>query len=168
MRKSLWIILAVLVVAVGAPNAHADTLFEYTVTNTGMNQLGANEFTFTTVPIPVTDLFVTIPASDLSTSSLTGSNFVGCTLTSVVLNGGIELNLSGTSCAPSPAETFGDGFALTDYSTPGTYEGIFNTLVVTGVNVATPEPSSVGLLLLGIGLVFMARKHTVQGLSRAI
>src|ERR1700724_754968 len=41
MRKSLWIMLAVMVVSVAAPHAHADTSSTFTVAGDATNQSGA-------------------------------------------------------------------------------------------------------------------------------
>jgi hypothetical protein len=41
MRKSLWIILAVLFVAIAAPHAHADTSSSFTVAGDATNLSGA-------------------------------------------------------------------------------------------------------------------------------
>jgi hypothetical protein len=75
--------------------------------------------------------------------------------------------IGGTATSFSPCSSVstiesGDGFALTDYSTPGTYVSGSDTLVVTAA-VAAPEPSSVALMLLGVGLVFVMRKRNSQG-----
>jgi len=74
MRKSLWIILAVLFVAIGAPYAHADA-FVYTYTVTSDPPLyGA---TFTTKPMQaVTAPNATLTAVDLRSYSLTGSFYL--------------------------------------------------------------------------------------------
>jgi hypothetical protein len=61
--------------------------------------------------------------------------------------------------ATSFSAVFRDGFSATDYSTPGTHIGGFNTMVVTVIQM-TPEPSSLSLMLAGIGLVFAMRKRS--------
>ena len=160
MRKSLWIMLAVMVVAVSAPNAHADS-FTYTYTDT------SDGIFWTTAAIPAVTMETTVPAADLTATSNTG--FVaGCVTTSVVLNlagiGATETDFS--PCSTVGAIQSGDGFALTDYSTPGTYVSGTDTLVVTAA-VAAPEPSSVALMLLGVGLVFVMRKRIGQRLPQA-
>ena len=70
-------------------------------------------------------------------------------------------NFNSATCAGFSTDLEGDGFALTDYSTRGTYVSSVNpfaTLVVTAV-ATTPEPSSVALLLLGVGILFVTRKR---------
>jgi hypothetical protein len=137
-----------LVFALGfaAPNAHADS-FTYTYTNALFG------FSWTT---------------GLTAASTSGFT-TGCVITSVVLDGGgvggTRTNVSG--CGSSPDITSADTFALTDYSTPGTHVSTvvrFDTLVVTAV--ATPEPSSLALMVSGVGLVFALRKRS-SGLQRA-
>jgi hypothetical protein len=50
------------------------------------------------------------------------------------------------------------GWSLSDYDIPGTYKGgLDDTLVVT--DVPTPEPSTFGLMLLGLGFVLAMRKR---------
>ena len=160
MRKSLWIMLAAMVVAIGPPSAHADS-FTYTYTDT------TNGLSWTTAAIPAVTMETTLPATDLTATSNTGS-LAGCVTKSVTLDvsgaGGTFTDfITGTGCVAfvfSP-----DGFALADYSTPGTYPAPGNsaaTLVVTAA-VAAPEPSSVALMLLGVGLAFVMRKRNSRG-----
>ena len=162
MRKSLWITLAVLLVAIGAPLAHADS-FTYTYTDTD------DGISWTTAAISAVTMETTVPSADLTASSNSGIT-AGCVTSSVVLDlqgsGGTATFFSGCNFS---AIGSGDGFALTDYSTPGTYVSpnfAHDTLVVTAA-VAAPEPSSVALMLLGVGLVFVMRKRVGQGLPQA-
>jgi hypothetical protein len=159
MRKLLWIILALMVVAVSAPNAHADT-FTYSYTDS------VDEISWTTAPLSGVTMETTVPAVDLTATSNTG-NFAGCVTTLVVLDaGGIGNTQTNFSSCQFPFVIAFDGFAATDYTTPGTYHGGQGTLVVAAA-VAAPEPSSVALMLLGVGLVFVLRKRTGAALSRA-
>jgi hypothetical protein len=137
-----------------APNAQADTLFVYTVEF--FDSIAG--FSFTTVPVPLTDLGVVLPTSDLSASSLTGSAFAGCALSSVTLNA-FNIGATGLSFTGCGMNTMviGDGFTLAQYSTPGKYVGTVDTMTVTAVQ--TPEPSSVALMLAGVGLVFAMPKR---------
>jgi hypothetical protein len=166
MRKSLWIMLATLLVAVTGPISHADS-FTYTYTSTDFG------LSWTTAAISAITMETTVPAADLTAASTSGGFLAACRITSVVLddssvgNGNTQTNFSpGGACFTASAFSF-DGFALADYSTRGTYlsqQG--NTLVVTAA-VAAPEPSSVALMLAGIGLVFVMRKRIGQGLPQA-
>jgi len=152
-----------LVFALGfaAPNAHADS-FTYTYTNALFG------FSWTTEAISAVTMETTVSAAGLTAASTSGFT-TGCVITSVVLDGGgvggTRTNVSG--CGSSPDITSADTFALTDYSTPGTHVSTvvrFDTLVVTAV--ATPEPSSLALMVSGVGLVFALRKRS-SGLQRA-
>ena len=155
--------LAVLLVAIGAPNAYADS-FTYTYTDTD------DGISWTTAAISAVTMETSVPGADLTASSNSGLT-AGCVTSSVVLD---SLGGGGTSTLFFSGCNFGaieseDGFALTDYSTPGTYVSpnfAHDTLVVTAA-VAAPEPSSVALMLLGVGLVFVTRKRIGQGLPQA-
>jgi hypothetical protein len=143
-----------------APNARADSLFEYTVSSTDP----FFAFSFTTVPIPLSDLGVALPTSDLSAFSLTGTGYRGGPLTGVILDaGGVgTIHLSFASDATANPSFF----AAADYSSPGTYTGAASaTMAVTAV--ATPEPSSLALMLSGAGLVFAMRKRWASGFQQA-
>jgi hypothetical protein len=113
-------------------------------------------FSFTTVPIPISDLGVALPTSDLSAFSLTGSGYRGGPLTGVILDaGGVGIIHLSYASAATANPTF---FAAADYSSPGTYTGAASaTMVVTAV--ATPEPGSLVFMLSGVGLVFAMRKR---------
>jgi hypothetical protein len=166
MRKSLWIMLAVLLVAIGAPNAHADS---FTYTYTGTAPSFGFDYSWTTEAISGVTMQTTVPAADLTATSTSG--ITGCVITSVILNasglGNNNTNLGGCFLL----EVFGnDLFAPSDYITPGTYVGnsvvTKSTMTVTRA-VAMPEPSSVALMLLGVGLVFVMRKRIGQSLPQA-
>ncbi len=150
MRKSLWIILAVLFVAIGAPYAHADA-FVYTYTVTFDPPLyGA---TFTTKPMQaVTAPNAILTATDLRSYSLTGSFYLG-TFDEFILNyggGGAQGILTSNGLGTTSATySSNDEFTLIDYSTPGTYSSGIATLSVSSV----PEPATLGLMLAGVGLL---------------
>ena len=152
------VLCLVFALSFAAPNARADSLFEYTVSSTDPFLA----FSFTTVPIPLSDLGVALPTSDLSAFSLTGSGYRGGPITGVILDdGGVGILHLSFAAAATANPTF---FAAAEYSSPGTYTGAASaTMVVTAV--ATPEPSSLALMLSGAGLVFAMRKR--QGLSPA-
>jgi hypothetical protein len=177
MRKSLWFtssggavrisIIALACLFLSTTGARADT-FTYTYDSSPFG------ISWTTAPLTGVTARTTVTAADLTATSNTGS-LSGCVTTSVVLDStlpnGIITMLAGGPCSAGLVAYFPDGFAATDYTTPGTYVTVINqvqtdTLVVTPT-VAAPEPSSVGLMLLGISLVFMVRKRTGVGLSRA-
>jgi hypothetical protein len=156
MRKSLWIMLAVLLVAVGAPNAHADS-FSVTFTSFGPPPT-AMDVTF---PSPTLDITwqgtaftFAFPSSFLpgdqyfwtSTAAFTGA---GITVFMTIDDNTQSAEINSNIVLVPP------GFAIDAGSltfTPTT---------------AAPEPSSVGLMLLGLGLVFVMRKRIGQGLPQA-
>ena len=149
MRKSLWIILAVLFVAIGAPYAYADA-FVYTYTVTFDPTLyGA---TFTTKPMQAATTNTTLTAVDLSSYSLTGSFYLSSFEKFILDYGGagdqaiLTSNGLGTASATLSSN---DAFPFIDYSTPGTYSSGIATLSVSRV----PEPATSGLILAGVGLL---------------
>ncbi len=150
MRKSLWIILAVVFVAIGAPYAHADALvYTYTVTF-DPSLYGA---TFTTKPMQaVTAPNAILTTTDLRSYSLTGSFYLG-TLDEFILNyggGGAQGILTSNGLGTvSATYSSNDAFTLIDYSTPGTYSSGIATLSVSAV----PEPATLDLMLAGVGLL---------------
>lgn len=152
------VVCLVFALSFAAPNAAADE-FVYTYTVIEPAGFGA---TFTTNPIAAVTAPTAILAADLASFSLTGSAYQGSTLVSLLLNnggaGGQVIILDNN------VAILNDAYALSDYSTPGTHTGGFSTLTVTSVT-ATPEPSSVALMLSGVGLVFAMRKR--KGLSQA-
>jgi PEP-CTERM motif len=149
MRKSLWIMLAVLLVAIGAPSAHADS-YTPIFTTTGCSG---------TCALP-TALDVTFPSP--ATIDVT---YVGFFTETVSIPGG-------------PGDTYGwianveravFDFELSDGSLPTCNGGIAQTScgTLTFAAVSAPEPSSVALMLLGVGLVFVMRKRIGQRLPQA-
>jgi len=150
MRKLFWLVLALLVVVV-APAARADS-FIYSYSDSGAG------FSFTTEAIPaVTASGTTVPAADLTATS-TSLSTAGCTITSVVLNysgnGETQTNFTGSGCTAISSLNLIDytSFALSDYSTPGTYGGYGDILVVTAA-VTAPEPNSLLQMLIGMGVL---------------
>ena len=161
--KALGAVLClVFALCLAAPNAHADT-FTYTYTNAFIG------FSWTTAAISAVTMETAV--ADLTATSTSGIS-AGCGITSVVLDlGGLGSTFTKFSGCPPPLSLTNtaapDGFALADYSTPGTYVSPSipsDTLVVTAV--ATPEPSSLALMLSGVGLVFAMRKR-LSGLQLA-
>ena len=157
--KALGAVLCLIfALSFATPNVAADQ-FVYTYASTP-SQLVA---TFTTDPMAAVTTEITILAGDLASFSLTGSFYQSATLVSLVSDYhsiGYQLINFGTSVV------FPDNFALSDYSTPGTYTSGFSNLTVTDVT-ATPEPSSIALTLSAVGLVFAMRKRRGSGLQQA-
>jgi hypothetical protein len=166
MRESLWIVPVLsLFAAIGAPAARADSFtYSYTWSSPSAG------ISFTTAPIAGVTMATTVPAADLTAATSSGS-WAGCATASVVLDqggqGGTELHLNGSSCGVLTVEIF-DSYAQSDYTTPGTYTDAStkSTLVVTDVS-ATPEPSSLALMLVGIGFLLVMWKRLAQGPQQA-
>jgi hypothetical protein len=166
MRKCLWIIpVLLLFAAICAPNALADTLFTYTYTYT---PVAGSTFSFTTVPLDPALLGTFQGVTTITAETLTG-NYSANVLVGYVLDGsnpgapGANL-LTQTTGGIAPPEDF---FSPSDYTTAGTYNGncadncftgpITDTLTVTLVQ--TPEPSTYGLMLLGVGFLLVMRRR---------
>jgi hypothetical protein len=152
MRKLLWVILTVLMLVVGAPVAHADSNFEPFFTTMGcVGVCALPTATDVVFPAPTTmdvtfdsvSAEVSIPSGDKSTddyvwyASVTGSSL---------------------------------NFFLVDTVGPGIPDGCqgytgCGTLAFAPVSTSMPEPSSSVLTLLGVGLVFVARKRIGHGFS---
>lgn len=161
MRKTWCSILGVLVLALGAPSARADTLYTYTYTFT----VGPYELTFTTVPIAAVTAQTYLSPADIASYALTGSYWAGTELSSADLDSGdlpgaIAVYSTGNHAISGGA---GEGFTLADYAIPGTYAYGTPTYpqenILTVTAVATPEPATLGLILIGTGLVFVMRKR---------
>jgi PEP-CTERM motif len=160
MRKSSWIMVAVMVVAVSAPNAHADSVYAITFNGTGAP---------------------TVVGSNLLDFDTTTKEFTTPTLE--IMFDGVDITLD-LQFAPgvSPTDALfwagpfsGGNFDVIDVplDTP-IYRGFLSASEPFGNDTATltpfvvtPEPSSVALMLLGVGLVFMMRKRIGQGLPQA-
>jgi hypothetical protein len=166
MRKSFWFSLTVLLVAISAPNAHADT-FTYSYTSGQLDCGTTGEcavYSWTTGAIAAVTSETTISATDLTAFSLSGTPLAGCILSSIPLDlaGAGGQAFSSTNC---PGRSNPDDFALADYSTPGVYSfvsvsaGVNDGLIVTAVQ--SPEPSTVALVLLGVGLAFVIRRKCI-------
>jgi hypothetical protein len=150
MQKSLWIILAVLLVAIGAPNAHADS-FTPIFTTDGCSG---------TCALP-TALDVTFPSP--TTIDVT---YLGASGTSFIASG-----LPGDTYGwTADVERGSLDFFITDGGTStcnGGGPGHDSCGILTFAAVTAAEPSSVALMLLGVGLMFVMRKRIGQGLPQA-
>jgi hypothetical protein len=163
----MWVILAVLFVAIGAPAAHADS---YTITFSGG----------TTQPV------ATVSGFSGDVLSFDGVSDMGVNIN---VNGPIFL---GTTAMPQddtytwsilPESDGVDAFILVDGTSVTAVESNFpiftypdpflfdsGTAVVTDTSIATPEPGTSVLMLIGIGslgLMMVLRKRIAQGLPQA-
>lgn len=209
MRKSLWIILAVLFVAIGAPAAYADAFFTsgnnpqlneqnilFLSTQTGATVFGNTNFTDTTVQFSsTTDLLMVTSSGQANITSMDGlvnditATIPGSTFVDFILNpfnpaANSDLTVTATMSDGS-VFTFGpygsingnnfltittNGGELISKVTidsPGGFEDLPQPLISGPTVVSTPEPSSVALMLSGVGLVFAMRKRWASGLQQA-
>jgi hypothetical protein len=172
MRKTLWIILAVLL-GLAAPKAIADS---FTYTYVGTDWFAGTTITFqdTAGPAPLGTSFVPIAATDLFVNSTGTTQDLGPIQSVEFFGNGIPsstillINTTGTS-QYLPIQIFLD-FGSLDPGNAGTYSaqgGTIGTnqsftgggsLQIQSSTVATPEPGAGALLLVGIGLALALRK----------
>jgi hypothetical protein len=206
MRKSLWIILAVMVVAISAPYASADSI---TPTLDSGSPSGAGPLFLWTYTIAVDSNEALSPLTNSGCTPATpcpaGSFFtlydiVGLSSPSAPANWGSIIQLTGITpsfvsvgdstglenitffytgpAAPGPLTFDGFSFESTSnqvgqiqYAFSATSNGVGDSgrgfVAGPAAVVATPEPSSYALMLLGVGLVFVMRKRIGQRLPQA-
>lgn len=211
MRKSLWIVsLILLIAAIGAPGAHADDIVQVTISNLTFNgnnacppPSGTASCTQTlsesyqwdnTTNTSVSGSFSLSTAGGLGTSfslysgpRLAGAPFsvfagVVNPATDIMrvflgdntlspLGTGTYTLIPTTSLYPGTPGTFaadiicGSATCEADFPTTST---VFVFATAGTVTVSTvPEPSSLALMLAGIGLVLVMRKRIAQGLPLA-
>ena len=171
MRKSLWVILIVLLAAAVAPTVRADTTTDGSITFTVSSggPIPTGSFVFDDTTDTLTSYAVTWDGVVFNLQPL---------LTSFTLT---ELEDSGTWCgvassATPPDGCFGPGemtlSSTAPYLVANTGTGVFTSddavgqgsyAVTTTTVGTTPEPSSVILTLIGIGLLLAMRKRIGHG-----
>jgi hypothetical protein len=191
MRKSLWFLMALLIVSVGVPGAQADSLdgqqvaIDYifptlgtvlknlgngTVTAAGftVNSFGLNSYTVTDTQIVLENVSHAIRFGPRSFNGyeLTETGSSPVTITGVTLDP--ATNVSGVS---SSNVSFDGTHVWLNMSGLTTNDGQVVVLDVTSSSTAVPEPGTGGLALAGgcglIGFVVMMRKRIPLGLSQA-
>jgi len=155
MRKSLWILALLLVVALAAPNVWADSFDASFTCASSCSSVPTDPFiTFPSPNIPISffgqSFSITLDGSDNPTDSFTwnvvtsGSNWYF--QINDVTNGKSDAG-AWFSCGGGSAP-WGSGDVVFDHAT-------------------APEPYSGALLLLGLGVVFAVRKFMPRGLPQA-
>jgi hypothetical protein len=169
MRKSLWILLAVLVVAIGAPVAYADSV-NFAVNGSapdGSIITGTITIDTTLAVITAADVIFGPPASTTQTNVVSqGQDFY----IAGQYGGGIR-NASNTIDFNF---SFPDGGTLVGYAGGTGFGNLFNLTANTAYDIGTtyalapvPEPGTLALMLSGVGLVGLMlgmRKRHGQGL----
>ena len=158
MRKSLWIGLALLVVS-GAPVVYADSFTPtFTCTINCTTPPTALDVTFPSPTMIVGFGSLTYPSFSLDSSNLPGDQYQWTS---------ISVSL--------PLFEFANIFSVKDVTrnTSSVVEEIAPSFVIgangslTFTPVTAPEPSSVTLMLAGVGLVLVMRKRIGQRLPQA-
>jgi PEP-CTERM motif len=162
MRKSLWIMLAILLVAIGAPSVRADSVYAITFydgfgaghpTVVGSNLLDYNSTSmeFTTISLQVSYDGLTITLENDSA-------------------GGVPISSHFIWFADTPNRLI--SFSYICPCDPFDYLHIYSATIPetiqygkgdVSLTAQTPEPSSVALMLLGLGLVLLLRKLNTRG-----
>lgn len=171
MRKSIWIMLTLMFVAIAAPNAHADSV------NMTFSGVLSGTATLTVTPESGGTFLITSITGSL-TSPVTGAISLIVPPNFFDDDNNIIDSLSSFSGDVAFSDAFGDEWLL--YTRGG------NTFVdgtacqfLTGCNTIgaetvtlsspvttapTPEPGTIALMLLGVGVLFVMRKRLGRGL----
>jgi hypothetical protein len=190
MRKSLWFLIAVLIVSVGVPGAQANSLdgqqvaIDYifptlgtilmnlgngTVTAAGftVDSFGLNSYTVTDTQIVLENVFgpMTFGPRSFNGYELTETGSSPVTITGVTLDP--ATNVSGVS---SSNVSFNGTHVWLNMSGITTNDGQVVVLDMTFASTAVPESGTGGLVLSGcglIGFVVMMRKRIPLSFSQA-
>jgi len=178
MRKSLWIILSVLFVTVGAPNAHAQIIMQSGETVTGIDNLtigtlGTYDVTFVVTDSPTitfTDYADTTTAADDIASALNSDATFPNTLNgetySLVpygLIGNNDYAGSIVTCNTQPVNPCPVGYGVDFGEALVGASDDFSEFTP----VVTPEPRTSVLIVSGIGLIaftLLIQKRRARGL----
>ncbi len=175
MRKSLWVSLIVLFVAIGAPNAYANSETPtFTCTGAPLPCLSSPTAPAVTFPGPTLDLtWDTLSVGEITflysidspsdtytwvLAAYANPPFMGGYNISIFINDTTTLTQSYLTAAYSPTCP-----GCPNYPNFLEEEGNLSF----APTAAAPEPSSVALMLLGVGLVFVMRKRIGQRLPQA-
>src|SRR5882724_11462524 len=148
MRKSFWIIPAVLFVLIGVPNAHADS-FTATFTCTGSCSSTPSSTTGTFTPSGPNSL----GAFTWATDSYSWDGFLDTIATGAT--NFLTFRITDLSVSPPLNTVQGDKLCPTLQACQTNFDfGVLSFSPVT-----TPEPRSVALLLAGIAFLLVMRKR---------
>jgi|HubBroStandDraft_4_1064222.scaffolds.fasta_scaffold116133_2 hypothetical protein len=172
MRKSLWIIFALILVAIAAPNVRADSFTDGTLNFTlvGGGPAPTASFVFDNTTSTFTSFTVRWDGAAWDFAGVATSLGAFPSLpTGPTPSAWMACGPSTTSltCAEPPQDLalFFPGLAVVVLGplAPGTFlvpdAAAFGGYTVSEVEVATPEPSSVALLLVGIGFLLVISKR---------
>lgn len=170
IRKFLWAVAAILMMGFSVPGAHADSASAVftcsgsclivpsaTVTGGAGPIFGLNlEFTDILSDTPIAPLVLESFPSGITTPTLFDWTFTDTSTTATFaitapgsMQPVITIAFSGLSLEPQVSSLSETGTLL--FTPPSTS------------SMVTPEPSSVALMLLGVGLVFVVRKRNSRG-----
>ena len=158
MRKAMWMILTLVLGAIAVPCAHADGVsFTCVPTESAPCTVAAPTAPNVTFPTPTTLVItwdgqtfdITLPSGWLDTDTFTwfASNDL--------------FFISDTSLGLTPPAE-----AAINTNSPDVNDES-GTLTFTQGTPAMPEPGTVALMLVGVGLVFVIRKRIARGLPQA-
>jgi hypothetical protein len=153
MRKSLWIILTVLLVAMGVPNARADTFnyaVDFTVTAGNFaNQPAIGTIQYDTLTGVISPFTVTWDSTQFPFPAITDTTLLSDSIT-------------WQATAITGVFVFTDNnLGATDSMTtlPGSYSSANDMASGNVTLVQTPEPATGAFMLLGMGFVLVVGKR---------
>ena len=156
MQKSLWIILSALVLSLVAPNAHADSFTPtFTCLGTCVSTPTAPDVSFPPNTITETwdgfTITLSLDSSDKPTDDYSWQNEIQ--VEDLFVEDRVVFLIT---------DTTNNITSINDMLLGPQPEHPTDTGLLSFSPVATPEPSSLALILLGIGLVFWVRKHATS------
>jgi len=167
MRKSLWIVLALLVIA-STQVARADTEYTLNVDENGIPTANIQ------VQFSVPAILTATTSGIVPTSSSLGTSFPFCSVSSVTVNTPsaptdieIAVFFGGASCLfagatadfNEPITSLGTFTAFNDFS----FTEEIGTLAITASGpVGAPEPSSLALIPIGLGMLLLMRRRATD------
>lgn len=149
MRNTMWVILTLLLGAIVAPCVRADTVTFTCTANCAAPAPTAPDVTFASPTLDITfdgqSLSLTLPSQDVDTDTYTW--FTSNNLF-IIADTDQSFDLGANVADISGGE---DGYTVVED------EG--GTLTFTSPTASTPEPGTVTLMMVGIGLVLVMRKR---------